>query len=680
MTKNLFFNRDLSWLFFNERVLQEAGKEDVPLLERLKFLSIFSSNLDEFYRVRMPVLMALKKIAKKNYDDSRFIESSIYKEAKQMISIQQGEFGNILTRKLIPALRAKNIHLAYKEPLPDQIEAEANRYFFTTLAAYLQIVFLSDTSGFFPENNQLYFLVDLQHNSQSEIAIVNIPSESVPRFFLTSVDNVDFVVFIDDIIRAQIHHLFPDFQIGGMYSFKVTRDADLNLQDEYEGDIAAKIESQLSKRDLGLATRFLYDPDLPAHLLEIISNKLKLQNANKMSGGCYHNLKDFFKFPIQGVSLQYKIKPPLNSPLVKERDSIFSEIQHRDILVHTPYQSFDTVLRFFNEAAINIDVDEIYTTMYRVANDSRICHALMNAARNGKKTTVFVELKARFDEANNIKWSKIMKSAGVRIIYSIPDLKVHSKVALVKLRSNNSQPLLGLLGTGNLNEKTAGSYTDHFLLTAHQGMLHELEQLFLFLEKRKKRSEEDELNLQHLLIAQFNLSGQFLSLIDKEIKHALSGLPAVITIKINNLEEETLIAKLYEASNAGVKINLIVRSVCRLIPGVKNLSENITIRRIVDRYLEHGRVFIFHNNGEERIFLGSSDWMNRNIYHRIEVCFPVYSEQLKKQIREIIDLLLKDDVSAVFLDENLNNCPISTVYGIRSQDSIYSFLSRTMAQ
>lgn len=675
MKSTPLFNRDLSWLSFNERVLQEAGKDDVPLLERLKFLSIFSSNLDEFYRVRMPVLLALKKLAKHADAGDSFVESSISKKAKQVISSQQQEFGNILTRKLIPALRAKDIYLVYKEPIPDCIEAEVENYFYTKLAAYLQIIYLSEDLKFFPENNRLYLLADLQDTTHSKKAIVNIPSDIVSRFFHIHVKGIHFVAFIDDVIRAQVHHLFPKYQIRGIYSFKVTRDADLNLQDEYEGDIAAKIETQLSKRDFGLATRFLYDPDLPDELLDFISGKLNLKKANRMPGGYYHNLKDFFKFPIQDSSLTYKSNPPLHYELTSERPSVFSEIQHQDILVHTPYHSFDTVLRFFNEAAISTDVDEIYTTMYRVADDSRIAHALMNAARNGKKTTVFVELKARFDEANNIKWSKIMKAAGVRIIYSIPALKVHSKVALVKLKSSDRQILLGLFGTGNLNEKTAAIYTDHFLLTAHQEMLQELEQLFLFLEKRKKSSPEDQLNLRHLLIAQFNLAGQFSALIDKEIAQALSGLPAAITIKINNLEEKALIAKLYEASNAGVRINLIVRSICCLIPGVEGLSKNIVIRRIVDRHLEHGRVFIFHNEGQEKIFLGSSDWMNRNIHHRVEVCFPVYDEQLRTQIREIIALQLKDDVSAVVLDETLSNSPLPAVSGLRSQQAIYTYLS-----
>ncbi|EOR96485.1 Polyphosphate kinase [Arcticibacter svalbardensis MN12-7] len=675
MANNLFFNRDLSWLFFNERVLMQAEKKNVPLLERLKFLSIFSSNLDEFYRVRMPVLMALKKIANKKFTTNRLTEISNYANAKELISNQQRYFGSILTKKLIPALKEKNISLLYNQPIPESIQAEVKNYFFSTLAAYLQIVFLTETSDFFPQNSLLYFAVELKKDEDKKIAIVNIPSDSVPRFFCTTVKHTHFVVFIDDIIKEQLINLFPDYQIKGIYSFKVTRDADLNLQDEYEGNLATKIEAQLTKRDLGLATRFLYAPDLPKHLLKSISRKLKLQKANKVSGGYYHNLKDFFAFPIQNASLLYEQHPSLHYPFPHNLQSLFEEIQLEDILVHTPYQSFDTVLRFFNEAVINPEVEEIFTTMYRVANDSRIGHALMSAARNGKKVTVFIELKARFDEANNIKWSKVMKAAGVKIIYSIPDLKVHSKVALVKLKSSNKKTLLGLLGTGNLNEKTAAIYTDHFLLTAHQEMLQELEQLFMFLAKRRKSSQEDQFELKHLLIAQFNLYQQFISLIDTEISHALAGLPAAIIIKINNLEEETLIAKLYEASNAGVKIHLIVRSVCRLVPGIQNLSEHISIRRIVDRYLEHGRVFIFHNNGAEKIFLGSSDWMNRNIYHRIEVCFPIYDEQLKRQIKDITLLQFRDDVSAVSVDENSVNIPLVNALGIRSQEAIYDYLS-----
>jgi len=353
---------------------------------------------------------------------------------------------------------------------------------------------------------------------------------------------------------------------------------------------------------------------------------------------------------------------------------LFSAIEVKDHVIHTPYQSYDTVLRFFNEAAIDRSVQEIYTTMYRVAKDSRIGHALISAAKNGKRVFVLVELKARFDEANNIRWAKKMKAAGVKIAYSTNKFKVHAKIALVK-RDNTAYPFLGLLATGNLNETTARFYTDHILLTAFQPMLEEMHTLFLLLQRQKKPKADDAIPFNHLLVAQFNLQSTFLNLIDREIAYAQNGLPASITIKVNNLEEEVLINKLYEASNAGVIIRLIVRSICRIVPGVAGLSENISVRRIVDRYLEHGRVFIFHNDGHEAVFLGSADWMNRNIYRRIEVCFPVYDEVAREELKHLIELQLADTSQAVTINDQLENILFATdEHSIRSQEAIYSYL------
>ena len=313
------------------------------------------------------------------------------------------------------------------------------------------------------------------------------------------------------------------------------------------------------------------------------------------------------------------------------------------------------MIRFFNEAAIDIHVKKIYVTLYRIANDSRIANALMSAAKNGKQVVVFVELKARFDEANNIKWAKRMKAAGVQIIESIPGLKVHAKIALVKRKVHHRVELLGLLATGNFNETTAKYYTDHVLLTSQKHILREVERLFVFLKKRKKHPAETKLHFKHLLVGQFNLQSRFLQLIDREIYNCKKGLPAGIIIKVNNIEEKVLIAKLYEASQAGVKITLIVRSICCLIPGLPGMSENISAKRIVDRYLEHGRIFMFHNNGSPEVFLGSADWMNRNVYRRIEVCFPVLEPELKSQLIKIVNLQIEDNVQAVGLDPRCDN-------------------------
>ncbi|HET6995515.1 MAG TPA: phospholipase D-like domain-containing protein, partial [Chitinophagaceae bacterium] len=379
-------------------------------------------------------------------------------------------------------------------------------------------------------------------------------------------------------------------------------------------------------------------------------------------------------FPLKDPALAYP-KWSAARKKVNNAERVFSEIALNDIILHTPYQDYELVLRFFNEAAIDKDVEEIYVALYRIAGDSRIANALISAAKNGKGVTVFVELKARFDEANNIRWAKKMKEAGVRIIYSIPRLKVHAKVALVKKRKDKRTKYYGLLATGNFNESTARFYTDHILMTANKEILRELELLFIYLAKRKKSARHQDIAFKHLLVAQFNLQQRFFEMIDREIRFANKGLKAAITIKLNNLEENLLINKLYEASNAGVTIKLLVRGICRLMPGVNGMSENITVKRIVDRYLEHGRLFWFHNNGQEELYAGSADWMNRNIYRRIEVCFPIFDEVIKKELKDIITIQLKDNVAAVDPAAQTNDATVSAPEEkIRSQEVIYQML------
>ncbi len=667
-----FYDRDLSWLSFNERVLLEAGKASVPLLERINFLSIYSSNLDEFYRVRIPALMALQNIQSFG---SKEKTASLLQQAVTKIDGQLQLFGKILFGEIIDELASNNIYFVYNKPIPESIGSVAEEYFLTQVLAFIQPVYIANQeAGFFPGNNKLYKAVVLeQPDAGEETVIVNIPSDSLARFYSTTINNTQYVVFIDDIIKENLQHIFPGTVIKGSYNFKTTRDAELDLQDEFEGDIAEKIEHQIAKRDLGFATRFLYQPDMPAHLLQQLIGHFNLQRASVVAGGMYHNLKDLSSFPVKATSLSYSKWVPAKKAI---GNSLLNDIANKDILLHPPYQSYDTVLRFFNEAAIDAHVEEIYLTMYRIAQDSKIASALISASKNGKKVTVFIELKARFDEANNLKWSKRMKEAGIKIIYSIPALKVHAKVALVKKKQHNRSVYYGLFATGNLNESTARFYTDHILLTANHAMLRELELLFIFLTKRRKPKQPDEIPFQELLVAQFNLQETFLQLIDEEINNAKNGLEASITIKLNNLEEKKLISKLYEASNAGVNINLIVRSICCLVPNEAGQSTNINIKRIVDRYLEHGRVFIFHNKGYNKIYLGSSDWMNRNIYRRIEVCFPIHDEALKHEIRHIIQLQLNDNISAVQLDSNINNIPIVPVgEEVQSQKNIYELLS-----
>lgn len=667
------FNRDLSWLSFNERILKEAGNKQVPLLERINFLAIFSSNLDEFYRVRMPVLSALKKIKnEERHNDYVPNETNIYKKAKLQIEKQLALFGNTLVADIIPDLKDEGILVVYDGIIPETIASQTRDYFYESIASFLEIRILDD-EPFFPENNQLYLIFTVEEQGTEKLGLINIPSDRIARFYKVSDEDKTYIVFIDDIIRQNLKLVFPECSITGIYALKVTRTADLELDNEFEGSLLEKIEKQIKKRDFGIATRLLYQPDLPDELLQKINKLFNLRRSNGIKGGNYHNLSDLFSFPIDKKDWKYRTQVPIPYSFKTRSFSLFAEIETEDILIHTPYQSYQVILRFFNEAALSRDVEEIYISMYRVASDSKILNALLSAVRNGKKVIVFVELKARFDEENNIYWAKKLKDAGVKVLYSIPNLKVHAKIALVKTRKDGQEKFFGLLSTGNLNEKTAFVYADHILLTANQEILYELKEVFNMLTEIRDKESTYTIRFNHLLVAQFNLSERFIKLIDQEIAHAKNGLPASIIIKVNNLEEKGMIQKLYEAGRAGVKIQLIVRSICRLVPAVAGLSENISVRRIVDRYLEHSRVFIFYNNGDEQVYLGSADWMTRNIFNRIEVCFPIINERLKKEIQTIIALQLEDDTSAELLDGNMEPIKFLSSKGLRAQERIYNY-------
>ncbi|KOS07995.1 polyphosphate kinase [Flavobacterium akiainvivens] len=625
-----YHDRDLSWLTFNRRVLQEAADAHVPLLERIRFLSIWSSNLDEFYRVRIPSLTLLKKVHKKE-GDARAAENLAAVVAA--VKEQQEFFGTLLREQIIPELDAIAVTLVYRQALPEEILEEASAYFYNVVLAYLKHVELVPDCAFFPENNKLYLLA----NAPTGPYIINIPDE-LPRFVTFTVQGRQYVVFTDDIVKTFLGFIFPGITADDAYAFKITRDAELELQDEYNGDLARLMEKKLAKRDFGLASRLLYDAHLPQKLLDKLIDAFNLKDALIVEGGSYHNLKDLSQISLKQPGIEYAPWPAKARPVAPE--GILEEVLHNDVLINTPYQSYNTVLRFFNEAATRPDVAEIFITLYRVASDSRIANALISAAANGKKVTVVVELKARFDEANNLKWTKRFKQAGIKILYSVPSLKVHAKIALVTFAKNSYKKPLGLLATGNLNESTARFYTDHILLTAHSGITKELGRVFRFLKKKRQPTEADTITFNHLLVAKFNLKARFIELIDREIALAQSGAEAAITIKLNNLEELSLIDKLYEASQAGVKVQLIVRGICCLVPGVAGLSENITVTRIVGRYLEHGRIFIFNNGGHPEVYMGSADWMNRNIYRRIEVCFPVYEPHIKNELLQLIRLQL----------------------------------------
>jgi polyphosphate kinase len=642
----------------------QASKADVPLMERFRFLSIFSSNLDEFYRVRMPAIRALQQIKDGGNE-------SLLNEIGNIIKSQQQSFGQLLNRELLPLLAAANIHFVYREAIPEVLLEKTKEFMLNKISAFLQLVWLSEHPDFFPESNRIYLAFACQHKSMDDVLIINIPAEECGRFYTETINNIQYIVTIDDIIKAHLDQMLIGVALEEAYSFKITRDADLELHDEFKGDIALKIEEQIAVRDFGLATRFLYDASMSESLKHKLKAAFQLQAATFVEGGAYHNLKDLSGLPVRNEAFNYTPWKAKHFPL--PCGSIFECLEKDDILVSVPYQGYERVLQFFNAAAIDPYTTEISITLYRIAGDSVIANALISAAKNGKQVTVFVELKARFDEANNIRWAKKMKTAGVKIIYSIPGLKVHAKIALVKRRLNGRSTYYGVFSTGNFNESTARFYTDHILLTCNKDMLREAEMLFIFLAKRRKPQINDTFRFQHLLIAQFNLHSEFLKHIEQEIEYARQGLPAAVFIKLNNLEEEVLINKLYEASAAGVKVRMIVRSICRIRAGIMGLSENITVRRIVDRYLEHPRIFVFHNNGNQKIFLGSADWMNRNIYRRIEVCFPLYSNKLKQHIWNLLELQWQDTAAAVSIDADARNIPLVTKDAplISSQESIF---------
>jgi polyphosphate kinase len=678
--ETVFFDRDTSWLSFNHRVLMEAADSNVPLLERLKFLSIYSANLDEFYRVRIPVLLSLKQIEEKKKETNI---ANIIATIGGIVSSQMKELGAIFEQQIIPQLKNKYIYLVYNEPIPHFLENDCTAYFIDKVAGYLQPVLLNEKlTDLIIENNKLQILVLLADKTGKEyLAMVNIPCSILSRFYFK--DDVEtktrFIVFLDDIIKANLHKVFANFTIKASYSFKITRDAALDLADEYEGDIAAKIKQQIKKRDFGLATRFLYQPGISMRLLHAVVDRLNLTNANIVAGGNYHNLKDLAKLPIADKQhFIFEKQEPINTTAFATTDTIFTRIAKTDHLLHTPYESYYPVIRFFNEAAVDETVTEIYVAIYRVAQNSMIGNSLISAAKNGKKVTVFIELKARFDEENNLNWALKMKEAGVKIIYSIPGLKVHAKVALVKRIENDRQKYYGLFSTGNFNENTAHVYTDHVLLTANPALLRELELLFIFFTYRVKPKKQPSLNFEHLLVGQFNLQSKFIELIDNEIAFAKQGIAASIIIKLNSLEEKVMINKLYEASNAGVQIKLIVRGICCLVPGMANKSENITVTRIVDRYLEHGRIFTFSNNNAPLVYIGSSDWMNRSMYRRIEVCVPIVDQQLKDQILQLLSIQLADNVKATTLNDQLQNIRIQKndlQPDVQSQKAIYDVLN-----
>ncbi len=680
----MLLNRDISWLGFNVRVLQEASDPTVPLYERIKFLSIFSSNLDELFRVRYPYIVALGKLDTKIKKQARLeLNEDIPAKIQTEINRQLEIYGHILKEEIIPQLKEHNICFYYNSQIREEHTREIKEIFLSQILSFIQPLYLDGKvkQKFIPENGKLYMIISLKDTEPGTLkhAVVNIPSDKLQRFFILSpIDNCRYVIFIDDIIRCNLESLFPSLEIQGIYNIKFNRNSELFLNDELSGNLLLKIEKQLHKRDLGAPSRLLYESTMPRNVQLLLASLFELNFEEMFAGDRYHHLSDLSSFPKFNENLTYPNIKPLILPELTDCADIFKVLNTKDILLHLPYQSYNPVLSFFNQAAVDTGVTDIYITLYRVATESHIVNALISAAKNGKRVIAFIELKARFDEANNIKWSKKMKNAGITIIYSIPNIKVHSKIAIIRKNTGSQVLSYALLSTGNFNEVTAQFYTDHVLMTTDPSIIKELLQLFKLLQKNNTLGFRPKPVFDKLLISQFNMLAQFEKLIENEIQKAKSGQKALIRIKINNLEEAHLIELLYKASEAGVTIQLIVRSICCLVPGIKGISTNITVKRLVDRYLEHTRFFIFGTDHDAEVIMGSADWMNRNIHHRIEVCVPITSNYCKKELMDYFNFQWHDTAKTreILGSGEMQTAGNETENSVNAQQSIYQYLQK----
>ncbi|MBI4547223.1 MAG: polyphosphate kinase 1 [Ignavibacteriae bacterium] len=661
-----YFNRELSWLSFSYRVLQEAKDPRVPLYERIKFLAIFSSNLDEFFRVRVASLKGLLNLKKKAKKKLEIHPADLLKEIKKTVHRQQEEFGSIFRKQILSKLNEHGIYLINETELNEEQREFAQSYFRQCIEPIIAPMFISkNKEAPFLQNQSLYLATkllpkriignpDIQADEDVEYryAIVEIPSQQLPRFVtLPKIDGNNYIMFLDDIVRLSLPEIFPNHEIVTAYAIKLTRDAELYIEDEFTGDLLEKIKIGLGKRKTGIASRFLYDTAMPKNFLKLLRKTFSFTKGDLVPGARYHNFNDFFSFPDPKFpGLMFEPLPPLRHRVLDAHNSMFDAIRARDFMLYYPYHSFDHVLEFLQEAADDPNVTSMKITLYRVANNSLIVKPLTDAALRGKAVTAFVEVKARFDEESNLRWAEELEKAGVKVLYSLPGLKVHAKMCLVSRNEGNHVYNYLYLSTGNFNEKTAQVYCDLGFFTADQRLTKDAERIFDFISGNGKNVDGD-----HVIVAPFTMRETFLDLIDNEINHARHNNGGYMILKMNSLEDREIMEKLYDANNVGVKIWLIVRGICCLVPGVEGMSENIKVVSIVDRFLEHARIYIFHNGGDEKYFLASADLMTRNLSRRIEVAFPVFNEALKHELKKIIDLQLQDDVKARIIDKKQSN-------------------------
>jgi polyphosphate kinase len=650
----------------------------VPLLERFNFLGIYSNNLDEYFRVRVATLKRLLLFGNKSKIILGYDPKKTLKSVQDIVLAQNERFEKIYSC-LLRELKKHKIHFISEEQLNDNQADFVLDYFHREVRTRLMPLMVNKEGRFADlTDDAIYFAILLKNNVTEKkwYSLLEIPTEVLPRFIMLPEKNGSrYIIFLDDVIRFGMKELFFIFPFNKLqaYTVKLTKDAELDIADDISESYIDKLSKSLQQRKKGTPVRFVYDRNIPKELLKLLTKKLNLGPGDAMiPGDRYHNFKDFMQFIQFDENLYYSQLPAISHRDIQPGKSILSVIKKKDILLYFPYHPFDHFIDLLREASIDPNVTSVHITLYRLASNSSVINALLNAARNGKKVTTIVELQARFDEEANILWGNKLLDEGVKVIYGVPGLKVHSKLCLITREKNNATQRFAAVGTGNFNEDTARVYTDHLLLTSEKKITNEVLKTFNFFSANYRKDK-----FYHLLVSPFGMRNKLVMLIENEIKNAKAGKEAYISIKINNLTDEQIISKLYKASNAGVRIRLIVRGMLSLIPGLKGTSENIEAISIVDRFLEHSRFMIFCNNGNELVFITSADIMPRNLDRRIEVTCPVFDAEIRKQITDVFEIQWHDNVKARLFDETQSNSLVRSERNpLRSQTEVHHYISK----
>lgn len=682
MDKEKYVSREISWLSFNGRVLQEAADKNVPLIERIKFLSIFSNNLDEFFRVRVAALKRIVPIHHHAKEVTGENPKKILTHIHDIVVEQQKKF-EATFQNIVKELEAKRIFILNEKQLSKEQGEYVRNYFQETVLPTLVPIMINSIPKFpYLKDKAIYFAIKLFKKNDpklSKYALIQIPTDIVSRFLiLPKAEGRKYIVLLDDVIRYCLSDVFSTFDFDKIeaYTIKLTRDAELDIDNDLSKSIAEKISKGLKQRKKGKPVRFVYDSKIPIDLMSFIMKKMKLKKEHDLiPGGRYHNFKDFIKFPKLGsADMVYAGANPVFHKGLKSGKSLFKTIRKKDILLSYPYQSYSHIIDLLREASIDPAVTSIKITLYRVAENSNIIWALTNAVKNGKDVTVVVEIQARFDEEANIYWANELQEEGATVIYGVQGLKVHSKLFLITRKEDGKTINYAHVGTGNFNETTAKTYCDHSLLTCDERITDEVSKVFHFLSNNFKTG-----NYKHLIVSPFFMRKKFSKLINKEIENAKQGKEASCIIKLNSLGDPDIIKKIYSAGEAGVKVKLIIRSNCAIVPKTKESANNIEIISIIDKYLEHARIFVFHNGGDEKYYISSADWMYRNFDQRVEVACPIYDKEIQKELRTILNIQLNDNVKARLIDENHSNTyKNGTGDKIRAQNEIYKYFSNKL--